>query len=1317
MNTESTTVELTPKGTSSYARSMATEGAVMTKNEGGTTTATAEKTKTIEGKASFEQRTKTAVAWGKYLREIKGLRIDPVRLKSLIEAGTDPKKWQKERQPGDILPELTKEKQKALRQRVSDEAKKDGKKADSKSLEQMIDQGIDPIEASETIKVIWKAVYGDTSPMPTPEQQKEITQRILSGEAPSSAVGKIILKKAWIDSLSDEELKNADTLQTVKSAVDLDIYPEITSKEKEGERAVEAKTVFTNARLSLEERVEEARKILHELADEGKAPFLTAEQEKKLAEVVEKVHNIGAGEVGKNGEPNAAGVFNYRPEHLREKVGVLKDELKLDAIQRRALIEPGVVGNNITGVTPTPGSELDTFVGEYNTEVDRRRGGPGAEDVDMGTRSLNRYIERLENLKDSGRVTGPDLVQANTTLAQLRTQLSLESASEAKTGPDRSYFKLSEEDQRRLQGDPKVVEAWVNKHFNALYRSAERSGIDPLQDKYWGELQSAMQEASRFLRSSPERSLLLNSIFEARSRNMSLAGVIGSGDTEQMKKAAQFVLATNVLLGYEIDGGKASSMAHRAEALLEDIRLEQFNRGGEQWRRGHVTPEMMASLRQRLMDEHIQLAKAGVGEYGAVWQEAQAAAIAAAAGGGDYVKEYEETKTFHVGWSDDQRREYIENMALRDEIRRVITLGLNLSKNTQREAVVSARGHELFGLDSYFSSAAALQPFNPESFLFDKWDVLNEEEQAIHDNIVKKAMVDDWLLLQAEEGHKHNLNEQQRKILGDLLFINISAAQDFASSGWRLKGTLQAMNSYFERRYALVHGITGTLNAHQKHEALEQSKEMGLFLRLKQDFDGNDKHEFGDREQAWQKVATYRPEEIIHMLRLRWPEDDTMLDRLRNMNKTIFAKNNGGPTGFNDVVDYDTFKQEFGAALHAVREQGFRPESKIRTTMTQDEKDAIRKRGPYQIDFETMKDSKGTVTDIRDALVEHLKAQYGGDVVKANQAADTIQSMYKSMKKFIHDDEILQQGQKIDAHGHPYQGITKNHFDEHYLFVHHYERAFVNDDALYDKLEDPTLGFDDPVVQQAFKGWTPLSKRWSISPASDGLVRNFNDIDDADKAIKAYHKFLDSPKLEEKMSAAKEAASYWKSINGNLDEAKAMRFTIIEYIAANNLPGFFDIMGIKNLPFEIPVTEAQKILGPHAEPLTQEERRHMFNELRQYLVGSIKTALEAEEARLAQEIHEIRRDATLSEGEKQGKIEHATHESHEKHKKIHDGAKKWEHAAKRALRVRAKDMVKLKAMGFFFAFIAFWVVEGGRLFGDTLKDGTGIGSSGHDGGH
>ncbi len=742
-----------------------------------------------------------------------------------------------------------------------------------------------------------------------PVEQERISKEAKNKQASSEQkVDREKLRNEWYATFTKEELKNADTRATIEAAIDLGFAPQsVTSK---GPIEFKAKDVIANSLLDDDQRIEKAEEILGQLSEKQKTALL-------------KAHRASKGKIGKSGQ--AAGVYNLKPEQLAEEVEILVNEGGFTDAQRRTIIESGLAATPIPNIPSYTDPILQGIVLQYTIEESRINAIDSSQHIDPNF--LMRQIHRIEELVDGGRV---DAIQARNLLNELQVIFTAEnpSRSGAREG---MWFKLRTADMNILDDDGGIVK-WMNQQFDTIYEASK--GKDPLKSSITGDINQAYGEAGRYLQISGRLDAVreLSDLWDTRIRLMQMASAIGTKNLEQVHQAAGDLTARGLLFGLTLDQKRVGSMFNRLAERLEDTRLDK--REGYGGYRQHVSPEMLQYLQDGAIEEQVSLAVAGVGDFADIY--------------------------LNTTGTDAQKRE-----ATQTEVTRSVRSAYDILVSTQRVAVIAARGRNLLGTDAFFSDpGSTFNMFNFGAFTTDKWAMFNAEDEQFLSHI-REGLVEDYInekkedikkievdngLTHAQKDNKINIirrnltiTNEERIDLGKRLLRDMGLVPDFFSSGWRMKGITDQLRRYFAYR--------------GWDEAEANAENFALFMRLRQP----KTYEERSKEEIWELIKKYRPEEIIKLLHERWSDNEKT-----DMNNVIFS-----PHG---IANYDIFKEKYGAVLRALREEGFKADT------------------PVQIDFSTLS------TPQRDMIERVIP---GG--------ANIVESMFREMKNFITDNNVIEQ--------------------------------------------------------------------------------------------------------------------------------------------------------------------------------------------------------------------------------------------------------------------------------------------------------------------
>lgn len=923
----------------------------------------------------------------------------------------------------------------------------------------------------------------------------------------------------------------------------------------------------------------------------------------------------------------------WRQNYLRRGVDISNPKNALPADERSTvelLIQEGRPpisgGAEPVSSADFPDPVLRDIVEEINSEINNVRGRtpPGQEPI-LDEDFISDQLRRVRDLRDRGAVNRDQAGRLLNSLNQWRREERQErqkqyQAREAREQrrPEGLWQALHEEDFELLRSDEKDAEGryvkldeFVNKWFDTLYAAA--GSRDPSQSPAFEGVQRADQEASIFLsigrtveerKKNSEKLAYVSDLFETRIRNLTMNwGAISSKSIESIQKGSFGLRAHGLLAGATLDKGYTGEMFNRITELLEDERLKS--------KRGHLTPELTNSIQEKVIEEAISLR--GNFRLEGEREVYEGGGIGTHAGKG------------------------------RKDIERAVRSAYDMVVNSQRMHIIAARGRELFGADAFFSDAgAAFKAFNPKTFVSEKWGILNITDQRFLREVMEKSLIDEWLEDKRKTYKDLELNEEQRRDLGDILFKTMDSPPDFFSSGWRIKGMRDLLQQYFEYREFFAEArrrdtnpdnfTTAEWNTFKSRFSNEEKKEInarakshaekfGLFIRLKT---ASTEEGGRDRAEKWKAIRTYRPEEIIRLLREKYTPEE-----MARVNRAIFGT--GG---------YDEFKKEFGAVLRAIREQGFRGTFSANNL-------------PEQINFADMPNQ------IRVLL---------GD------QAERVQEVYSNMQSFISNNNIayIDTGQ-IDSAGKPILTTKNTVFDKDYRFADLYDKTLVTDDILLGTLE--VLNEN----QRNF-GMLELSKTWSSDLGGDAYVRNMNDLAAGHAYTDELIGFLKETNEEEKFKHAEAAALKAADYNGRGGQAKALRHTIIPFMWASMPPGFFDTLGVEKLPLRMKMTLIEDIYGYHAKPLTQDQRREALDKIEAKLKAAIQNELDELKYKLEENTRKLQSGDYENEEERE-RLEREVEEYPHKVKEAREKGERYKHSAEKLLNVRGRDIFKQKLIG------------------------------------
>ncbi len=734
---------------------------------------------------------------------------------------------------------------------------------------------------------------------------------------------------------------------------------------------------------------------------------------------------------------------------------------------------------------------------------------------------LRSRTQEIQGVIASGGLSEEDITAAEQMLTNLEAlNLNLEQAMRERANKQRFGFYLQPEDIEILgnsQNNGPIK--WLDNQFDILYRSVQEG--QELTSPVIQNLQTVVSDAIRYLQyhSTPEKLDEFQTLFTRRLKLMTMRTYVGFRSIGEIKNAAMQLGARGLLSGFDMEDGKVTPMFNRLNELLDLERMKVKAAGSEF---GHVTPEIANRLQDSVIQEQLRNASLGVGDFGDLRQ----GTIDNLA-----IPEGEDPVRF--------RQQYQEK--IRADIVRAVRIAYDVFVDTQRLAVIVARGRHLSGTDAVFSDPASgpLNIYNIEDLLTEKFDIFN-----LHDYEFLERMKLDIAEGYIKEHKGLKLSDKEKLDLGTRLFRDLITPPDFFSSSWRIKGIVQSINERFIARF-VDPNATGIERANQISDALNKAKDMALFLRLKGA--GNEEPSWQvTKEDAWRRIATYRPDEIVRLFRERAPGTPELEGKLTALfNNAAFTANG--------ITNYDQFKDKYGAILGLIRNKGYED--------------------GRQIDV-----SQG-FTDIEGEAIN----RYFGN----NNEANNLIQMFTLMKQFSNEsiNDLM----------------NNNKFEDIYT------RTINVDDAMLGELEKSTFEYTDANGNRVRKtGFTPLSQKWAADQGGDALNRNWSDTENGVNAAKALVQFIKSEKEQERLKTAIECAEANSQYNGQMGRAKAIRYTYGTFLLTSKKDVAWEIIGLNKLPLRISMSDIERIYGPSGQPLSRSEIRQRIDEVSTLLVGSLK---------------------------------------------------------------------------------------------------------------
>lgn len=999
-----------------------------------------------------------------------------------------------------------------------------------------------------------------------------------------------------------------------------------------------------------------------------------------------EAHEVGEGELGKDGKD--AHVYNYTLGQLRRKTEILRS-VGFDPEQTRFLIEHGYAAEPVENPASITDPRLVPIVEEINRE--QARVGP---DKEYAVNFLADQIHRIQRLLDEGRVNEAQGLQLLDSLNRWMTTAS--------AGGERVGWYLTEADRRELVKGREGIVWWLNEQLKTVYTTADQG--QEAQSTQMQQLQQVFQEANRFV-GSYYRGLEgkqgvdpgladflaweLSDAFNVRLNMLYGRTAVDSGNIEQMVAVAGRAKAEGIGKALALDEGRVLVFFTRAGDLLEQMRLSE---GGLE---KHITPEMIKQLAERLKNEQIELAKKGVGAYVKEYKAAEARTKKYRESVRERLRQDPDAKGADgkqlVLYNDAQFENKVAELTKQDMLRSERT-AMDAFVFLQQLGLLNARGDFPRDENLRRTSPGGGLPFNMQVFQAGQGQKLTVEGEVILDEVMID-MADREL---RERGLKDKdikkIHPLVRKGLGEKLLQKIYAPADFFSSGWRMATLRRQQQQFFEYKAALatlfppgvvpdhtkvtpaqIEAAKRNLPADVRAAAKEQAEQFALFTRLTKageiaglfnkdnGYKKNKNVEYREKEDQlaieWGKITKYRPEEIMRLFRDRASEEEAFV---HIFNSEPFLSTFAIPADLKYVgihiedshhhhlsheeeekrkhsqqaaYRYDQFKKKYGSIIAQLRASAFNEPI------------------PRQLDITQL--SPDEQKQINDFL--------------GPGEADRVKAMYQAMQNGIRHPH---EGIKRYLENKPAYGSMTEALIKDLRFVDIYEHTLIVDDTLLGQLEK---------VPDA-SGMVVISKVWSNEIRGDALVRNFVDIQDGSKAQQALMAFFDKTDFEERVKSLKEAGAFVHSMNGADTRVDLYRHVAGTLLNLAKKHKFLDVFNVEKLPFHIPSSKLEKLIGPHAKPLGGDELLHMINNLRNEFTNH------ADEENMEEKLF-------LSPEERAEKIEHRRQK-----------AERIVYDMKELLSVRPEDVVLRKSLS--------WIIY--LLFGlfiesfDSLKKETGI---------
>lgn len=479
-------------------------------------------------------------------------------------------------------------------------------------------------------------------------------------------------------------------------------------------------------------------------------------------------------------------------------------------------------------------------------------------------------------------------------------------------------FYLSIKEYRELDVDPF---GWLDRNFDNLYM-VSRQGHE-LNSPAFQSFQSRFQEAARYVELYYEGHVAerFADIFATRYNSLAMRTVIGYRDIEQVRGQARNLLSHGLFHGLSLEGGAVFSMFNRINELLDDKRLQNQDSF-------HLTPLIMNQVQDESVKEQMDLAQKGASLFKFERTRAVEGRMTLEQVDANILKSFDKrvieavvaeivdsdrSKLVALRQSDEYKRDEEKyNQEINDTtfvikgVTRTVRTAYDLSVASQRQAVIASRSKRIPTDEAYFSEVTFLTPYNFEQLLVYKFGIANAEADEYFEEL--KINIADGRIQELEETAKaekrslkfeerqeiqeiRSMTREEKIHLGERLFRDLFAVPDIFSSGWRIKGYLEAIEERIGK---------------------EKAKDFGLFLRLKW------KHKPEDRRETWGKIADLRPEEVVKLFRERAAEDESYQHLFQ---RDIFTKDG--------IAGYDQFKQKYGGIIRIIREKGYKETRQI----------------------------------------------------------------------------------------------------------------------------------------------------------------------------------------------------------------------------------------------------------------------------------------------------------------------------------------------------------------------------------------------------
>ncbi len=804
--------------------------------------------------------------------------------------------------------------------------------------------------------------------------------------------------------------------------------------------------------------------------------------------------------------------------------------------------------------------------------------------------SLPEQINRIRTNIDEGRMNSDVGNEAIKYLEKLNFQyIDRERAEALKDRDERVGFLLTASAKESLNSD---AEAWLDTQFDRIYQMADQG--NELSSDHVQSVQRLVQEAEThldtqvhidmndFRKLSEEYSKLQaqgsfdgspeseqaklktnyvtlmrekqaqidkkNAVLKNFSVNFSnrlslifMRSTLDRHDFEGAQGSAKNLMAKGLLYGLSQYDSTTQYMINRMDELSDDMRVQDPNKRLEV----EVAANIVNIIKGEQLEIQKRLAQSGIGPFAEIWSRTF---------GDDTAKEEE----------------------LKRAIERASRTAYDIFVSSGRLGIISARNHHLYGVESFGNDPSRVfaNIYNIHDMTLAKFDLLNQEDQEYMD-YTYEDLADGYM----KDNHMSHMGKEEKHELGIKLFRDLYAVPDFFSSGWRMvefrknlekvlehrtaeksltagwvsehKNLLESNPLEYKRQYdAIIAAIPKeTLSAEIKRFKEEDPKRFineatnfGLFMQIKAA--GASKE--GRTEKLtglWEKVAKFKTEEIIKLVRDRTPDQISAL----NAQMKLYGFEN-----------YDAFRKQYGAEIRLLRDKGFH--------------EAV----PRQINF-------GSLSAEDKQFLNKATGKEG--------AGEAIEKVYKSMQSFIESNGIQVVGKGrmsvIDAL------IKDPRFEDIYV------RTLDVTDGLFDQIENIPDNWNMlPVSREASSepGSDMLVRNYN----------DFGNAIKAAQALIAFIKSHGSD-IESKAKHAEEFGEAISQYSGQDNgRAKGVRYTLGTWYLASRMPLVFDSLGISKLPLRKSMSEIERIYGHEATPLSRDELRVKLDHIRQLLTGSME---------------------------------------------------------------------------------------------------------------